>query len=102
MVEGEEEVELEEEEAVEEALAQREGRRRLAGRTGLRKFFRAEEDSLLPCGETDELTLRVIRLRPQTITRSYTLHGVTCPICGLLDPEGNNRHISKGNTNGAG
>lgn len=56
MAEGEEEVELEEEEEVKEALAQREGRRRLAGRAGLRKFFRAEEDSLFPCGETDELT----------------------------------------------
>lgn len=52
MVEGEEEAEFEEME-VEEALAQREGRRRLTGRAGLRKFFRLEEDSLLPCGETD-------------------------------------------------
>lgn len=104
VVEGEEEVEFEEEEEeVEEALAQREGRRRLNGRAGLRKFFRAEEDSLLPCGEPDELTLRVITLFcKQTITRSYTLHGVTCPICSLLDPGGNNRHISKGNTNLAG
>lgn len=100
--EEEEEVEFEEEE-VEEALAQREGRRRLAGRAGLRKFLRVEENSLFPWGETDELTLRVITLFYQhTITRSYTLHGVTCPICSLLDPGGNNRHISKGNTNLAG
>lgn len=104
VVEGEEEEEVEfEEEEVEEALAQREGSRRLAGQAGLRKFLRAEENSLFPWGETDELTLRVITLfYQQTITRSYTLHGVTCPICSLLDPGGNNRHISKGNTNLAG
>lgn len=99
---GEEEGEFEEEE-VEEALAQREGRRLLNGRAGRRKFFRAEEDSLFPCGETDGLTLRVITLfYQQTLTRSYTLHGVTCPICSLLDPGGDNRHISKGNTSLAG
>lgn len=57
MVEGEEEVELEEDEA-EEVLAQREGRRRWAGRAGLKKLFRAEEGSWFPCEETDELTLR--------------------------------------------
>lgn len=111
MADGEEEAEFEQEEAEveaeaeeeEEALAQREGRRRWAGRAGLRKFFSAEEDSLLPCGGTDELTLRVITLSHQhTTARSDTLHGVTCPICGLLDPGGNNRHISKGNTNVAG
>lgn len=102
MVEAEEEVESEEEE-VGEALAQREGRRRLAGRAGLKKFFRAEEASLFACGETDELTCRVITLFYwQTITRSYTLHGVTCPIGSLLGPGGNNRHISNRNTNLAG
>lgn len=103
MVEGEEEVESEEEE-VGEALAQREGRRRLAGRAGLKKFFRVEEVSLSACGETDELTFRVITLfYGQTITRSYTLHGVTCPIGSLLGPGGqNNRHISNRNTNLAG
>lgn len=108
VVEGEEEAEFEQEEAEveaeeEEALAQREGRRRWAGRAGLRKFFSTEEDSLFPCGGTDELTHRVITLSHQhTTARSDTLHGVTCPICGLLDPGGNNRHISKGNTNLAG
>lgn len=102
MVEGEEEVESEEEE-VGEALAQREGRRRLAGRAGLKKFFRAEEASSFACGETDELRLRVITLfHWQTITRSYTLHGVMCPIGSLLGPGGNNRHISNRNTNLAG
>lgn len=104
MVEGEEEAESEEEEVVVvvvvgEALAQREGSRRLAGRLGLKKFFRAEEASSSGCEETDELTLRVITLFYwQTITRSYTLHGVTCPIGSLLGPGGNNRHISNRNT----
>lgn len=101
MVEGEEEAESEEEEVVVvgEALAQREGRRRLAGRLGLKKFFRTEEASSSGCEETDELTLRVITLFSwQTITRSYTLHGVTCPIGSLLGPGGNNRHISNRNT----
>lgn len=42
MVQGEGEAEAEEE--VGERLAQREGRRRLVGRTGLEKLFRDEED----------------------------------------------------------
>lgn len=78
MAEGEEEEESgeEEEEEVGEDLAQREGRRRLAGRAGLRKLLRADEDSLNPCEETDELTLRVITLLyGRMITHSYTLHG---------------------------
>lgn len=41
VVEGEEEVE---EEEVGERLAHREGRRRLAGRAGLEKFFGTEEE----------------------------------------------------------
>lgn len=61
MVEGEEEVE---EEDVGEQLAHREGRRRLAGRAGLEKFFWTEEeeteDSFLSCGETNELPFRII------------------------------------------
>lgn len=48
MVEGEEEVE---EEDVGERLAHREGRRRLAGRAGLEKFFWTEEE------ETDDSSL---------------------------------------------
>lgn len=96
MVEGEEEVESGEEEEVGEDLAQREGRRRLAGRAGLRKLLRADEDSLYPCEETDELTLRVITLLyGRMITHSYTLHGATSPIWGLLDPGGNNRQYFK-------
>lgn len=42
VVEGEDEVE--EEEVVGERLAHREGRRRLAGRAGLEKFFWTEEE----------------------------------------------------------
>lgn len=62
MVEGEEEAE---EEDVGERLAHREGRRRLAGRAGLEKFFWTEEeeeteDSLFSCGETNELPFRII------------------------------------------
>lgn len=61
MVEGDEEVE---EEEVGERLAHREGRRRLAGRAGLEKFFWTEEeekqDSSFSCGETNELTFRII------------------------------------------
>lgn len=63
MVEGDEEVE---EEELGERLAHREGRRRLAGRAGLEKFFWTEEeeeeteDSSFSCGETNELTFRII------------------------------------------
>lgn len=61
VVEGEEKVEGEE---VGERLAHREGRRRLAGRAGLEKFFWWEEeetdDSSFSCGETNELPFRII------------------------------------------
>lgn len=61
--EGEEEVE--EEEVVGERLAQRDGRRRLAGRAGRWKLFWMEGeqeagDSSLSCGETNELPFRII------------------------------------------
>lgn len=100
MVQGEEEVE---EEEVGERLAHREGRRRLAGRAGLEKFFctgeEETEDSSFSCGETNELPYRIITPLPITIkfTHSDTLHFVTCSICSLLDPGGNNRHISNRN-----
>lgn len=59
MVEGEEEVE---EEDVGERLAHREGRRRLAGRAGLEKFFWMEEEETedSSCGITNELPFRII------------------------------------------
>lgn len=61
VLEGVEEVE---EEEVGEWLAHREGRRRLAGREGLEKFFWTDreetEDSSFSCGETNELTFRII------------------------------------------
>lgn len=61
VVEGDEEVE---EVEVGERLAHREGRRRFDGRAGLEKFFWTEEeetdDSSLSCGETNELTFRLI------------------------------------------
>lgn len=63
MVEGEDDVD---EEEVGERLAHREGRRRLAGRAGLEKHFGAgeeethEEESSFSCGETNELTFRII------------------------------------------
>lgn len=61
VVEGDEDVE---EEEVGERLAHREGRRRLAGRAGLEKFFWTEEeerqDSSSSCGETNGLTCRII------------------------------------------
>lgn len=61
VVEGDEEVE---EEEVGERLAHREGRRRLAGRAGLEKFFWTEEeerqDSSFSWRETNELTFRMI------------------------------------------
>lgn len=54
VVDGEEEVEEDEEG---ERLAQRDGRRRLAGRAGLEKFLCLVEvvleDSLLSCGKTN-------------------------------------------------
>lgn len=60
VVEGDGEVE---EEEVGERLAHREGRRRLAGRAGLEKFFWMEgeetEGSLFSCGETNELPFRI-------------------------------------------
>lgn len=63
MVEGEEEVE---EDEVGERLAHREGRRRLAGRAGLEKFFwtgeEETEDFSFSCGETNELPFRIITL----------------------------------------
>ena len=60
VVEGDEEVE---EEEVGERLAHRDGRRRLAGRAGLEKFFWMEaekQDLSFSCGETNELTFRMI------------------------------------------
>lgn len=99
LVEGDEEVEEEEEG---ERLAHREGRRLLAGRAGLEKRFWTEEtgDSLFSCGETSELTFRIITHILSTIcfTHSDTLHFVTCSICSLLDPRENNKHISNRNT----
>lgn len=103
MEEGEEEVEAEEED-VGERLAHREGRRLFAGREGLEKFFRTEEEemekALLSCGETNELPFRIITLLYlQEVSHTQdTLHFVTCPICSGLDPGGNNRHISNRNT----
>lgn len=77
VVEGEEEVEVEEEE-VGERLAHREGRRRLAGRAGLEKFFWTEEegmeDSLLSCGETNELPFRITLLHHQSISHTQILY----------------------------
>lgn len=100
MLEGEEEMD---EDEVGERLAQREGRRRLAGRAGLEKFFFTEEgetaNSSFSCQETDELTFRIITpFCLQSNSHSDTLHFVTCSICCLLDPRENNRHISNRTT----
>ena len=60
MVDGEEEGE---EEEVGERLAHLEGRRLLAGRAGLEKFFWMEQEETeesLFCGETNELPFRII------------------------------------------
>lgn len=78
MVEGEEEVEVEEEE-VGERLAHLEGRRRLAGRAGLEKFFRTEEeeteDFSFSCGETNELPFRIITLLyQQSVSHTQILY----------------------------
>lgn len=63
---GDEDEELEE---AGERLAHREGRRRFAGRAGLEKFLWTEEeeteDSLLSCGETNELPFRIITPFPR-------------------------------------
>lgn len=77
VVEGEEEVEFEEE-GVGERLAHREGRRRLAGQTGLVKFFWMEEeeteDPCFSCGETNELLFRIFTLLyQQSISRDHIL-----------------------------
>lgn len=53
-----------EEEEVGERLAHRDGRRLFAGRAGLEKFFWTEEveteESSSSCGETNELTFKII------------------------------------------
>lgn len=71
-------VEVEEEEVGVERLAHREGRRRLVGRAGLEKFFWTEEegteDSLLPCGETNELPFRVTLLTQQSVSHTQILY----------------------------
>lgn len=63
VVHGEEEGE---EDEVEERLAHREGRRRLAGRAGLEKFFWLEEEEMggssSSCRGTNELRFRTIPL----------------------------------------
>lgn len=68
-----------EEDDVGERLAHREGRRRLAGREGLEKFFWLEEEetngSSSSCGETKDLTFRTIallRLQPNCTLRYLT------------------------------
>lgn len=77
VVEGEEEVEVEEEE-VGERLAHREGRRRLVGRAGLEKFFWTEEegteDPSLSCGETNELPFRITLLYQQSVSHTQILY----------------------------
>lgn len=80
MVEGEEEVE---EEEVGERLAHREGRRRLAGRAGLEKFFWMEEeeteDSLFSCEKTNELPFRIITLfYQQSNSHTQILYILSC------------------------
>lgn len=55
----------EEEEEVGERLAHREGRRRLAGRAGLEKFFWVEQEETedsFSCRETNDFTFRIIMM----------------------------------------
>lgn len=96
MVEGEEEAG--------EWLAHREGRRRLAGRVGLEKFFWPEEeeteDSLLSCGETNELPFKITpMLYQQSVSHTQILYIVSrVPSVVFLALGENNRHISNRNT----
>lgn len=91
-------VEGEEEEG--DWLAHREGRRRLAGRVGLEKIFRPDEEqteeSLLSCGETNELPYKITPMFYQpSVSHTQILYIVSrVPSVVFLALGENNRHIS--------